>query len=176
MGMALKSQDILVALKLVTLGDDPWAYNTLAVALGMSPSEVHAAVKRLAQSHLLDLSQKPPRLLRTPLLEFLSYGLRYVFPAERGELTRGVPTAWASAPLNQYFVASNDPPPVWPHPQGSVRGMVLLPLYKAAPAAALQDPELHILLALVDALREGRIRERELARRLLAEKLGESAA
>ncbi len=79
--MALKSQDILVALKLVTLGDDPWAYNTLAVALGMSPSEVHAAVKRLAQSHLLDLTQKPPRLLRTPLLEFLSFGLRYVFTA-----------------------------------------------------------------------------------------------
>lgn len=171
----MKPQDILVALKLVSCGDDPWSYTTLALALTMSPSEVHAAVKRLAQSHLLDLTQKPPRLLRAPFFEFLSHGLRYVFPSERGELSRGVPTAWSTAPLDAHFVATNEPPPVWPHPEGSVRGMSLQPLYKSAPDAALRDPQLHRLLALVDALREGGARERTLARRLLAEQLGVSA-
>ena len=174
--MALKPQDILVALKLVAVGNAPWSYTTLAVSLGMSPSEVHSAVKRLAQSRLVETGKDQPRLLRAPLSEFLCHGLKYVFPAEHGELTRGIPTAWATAPLDKLFVAGAEPPPVWPHPQGSARGMTFQPLYKAAPSAAMRDPALHELLALVDALRDGRVREREAARRLLAERLGVSSA
>ena len=39
--MILKPQDILVLLKLVTLGKKDWAYNKLAVELGMSLSLIH---------------------------------------------------------------------------------------------------------------------------------------
>ena len=53
--------------------------------------------------------------------------------------------------------------PVWAHPAGSAKGPTLSPLYRTAPQAALADPALHRLLALLDALRTGRARERALA-------------
>jgi DNA-binding Lrp family transcriptional regulator len=51
--MVLKPQDVLVVLKLVVTGEKPWSYNRLAVGLGMSPAEVHAAVKRLEAAQLV---------------------------------------------------------------------------------------------------------------------------
>lgn len=63
-------------------------------------------------------------------------------------------------------------PPVWPHPDGPVRGLALAPLYPSLPLAAAGDAELYALLALFDALRIGRAREREIAGRLLRERIG----
>lgn len=40
--MILKLQDILFLLKLISYGKKAWSFNKIAVALGMSPSEVHA--------------------------------------------------------------------------------------------------------------------------------------
>ncbi len=51
----------------------------------------------------------------------------------------------------------------WPDPDGDVRGEELRPLYRSIPYAARRDPALYELLALVDALRGGRARERMLA-------------
>jgi hypothetical protein len=39
----------------------------------------------------------------------------------------------------------------------------LAPLYKTVPQAALRDPFLYQMLALLDAIRDGRSRERQLA-------------
>jgi hypothetical protein len=46
-----------------------------------------------------------------------------------------------------------------------------MPLYKRAPEAALKDEDLYQLLALVDAIRDGSARERELAKRELSVRL-----
>jgi hypothetical protein len=46
------------------------------------------------------------------------------------------------------------------------------PLYKSAPMAALRDPVLYEFLALADAIRDGRARERNLAERELVKRLG----
>jgi hypothetical protein len=46
-----------------------------------------------------------------------------------------------------------------------------LPLYKKVPQAALKVDGLYQLLALVDALRDGSARERELAKRELSARL-----
>lgn len=100
---------------------------------------------------------------RPALQEFILHGLKYVFFPERGELTRGMPTAHAAPPLDAHFPDSGDPPPVWPDPEGSVRGMASAPLYKLAPGAARADPALYELLVLVDAIRGGRARERATA-------------
>jgi hypothetical protein len=96
-------------------------------------------------------------------LEFLVHGIKYIFPAERGGLTRGLPTAHAAPPLRKHFAANDEPPPVWPEPEGTVRGEELEALYRSAPKAARSDQRLYELLALVDAVRGGRARERELA-------------
>lgn len=171
--MQLKPQDILVVLKLVVSGQLPWTYASLAVELGMSPSEVHTASKRLLAAGLV--FQHNERL--TPnlanLSEFLLHGLRYVFLPARGGMTRGIETAHAAPVLREYFVDDGEPPPVWPDPEGTCRGQSYEPLYKSAPKAARSDPILYDLLALIDAIRGGRARERKLAGDLLKQKLTE---
>jgi hypothetical protein len=65
----------------------------------------------------------------------------------------------------------NDLPLVWPWHDGNTRSARLEPLYKRVPYAALRDPALYQLLALVDAIRDGRARERNMAERDLVHRL-----
>lgn len=169
--MTLKPQDIFVLLKLIALGKKPWTYGWLAVQMGMSPSQLHSAIKRAIAAYLAvrEDDQIIPNIRN--LEEFLIHGIKYTFIPERGEMTRGIPTAHAAPPLNKAFVSDVEPPPVWPFPEGTVRGMVFSPLYKLVPQAVQSDPVLYELLALVDAIRGGRARERELAVRELKERL-----
>lgn len=167
----LKPQDLAVALKLLLLKDENLSYAALAKAMRLSPYEAHAAVQRLTAARLVVGSGKGNALARGALREFLLHGARYAFPPVIGEPTIGIPTAHGAAPLSARLSAAGDPPPVWPHPQGRVRGTALLPLYPKLPEAALEAPELRELLALFDALRIGRARERKLAIELLEERL-----
>jgi len=167
--MMLKPQDIVILLKLVALGERPWSYSSLADELAMSPSEVHSGIKRAGAARLFDFERKVP-LLRA-LLEFLVHGVKYAYPPERGPLTRGIPTGYATAPLKSFITQPNEPPPVWPDPEGQVRGYALAPLYRSVPKAVGRDPRLYELLALVDAVRDGRARERELAVKELTKQL-----
>jgi DNA-binding Lrp family transcriptional regulator len=158
--MILKPQDIYVTLKIVAAGNRA-PYAQLAGELGMSPSEVHASVKRAQIARLLHGPNMENRPNFSALEEFLVHGLRYAFPADRGEFTRGVPTSYAAEPLRSAISQGNEPIPVWPCPQGSVRGVAFEPLYKSAPIAAVRDPAFYEYLALADALRDGRVRERK---------------
>lgn len=161
--MILKPQDILILLKLVAIGKNDWSYAKLAVELDMSPSEVHAAIKRSLQAQLA--IQYSTRIVPNTknIEEFLVHGIRYVFVPERGEITRGMPTIYAAAPMNSEIIPSGDPPPVWPDPEGKIRGVSFSPLYKSVPKAAKKDPGLYELLVLVDSIRGGNIRERKIA-------------
>ena len=167
----LKPQDVFVVLKIVAGGSQRPPYAQLAGELQMSASEVHACVKRAAACHLLH----GPELMHRPNLaaveEFLVHGLQYVFPAERGELTRGTPTSYAADPLQSMMAAGSEPIPVWPSADGAARGISFAPLYKTAPFAATRDSRFYELLALADALRSGRPRERKLAEQALSKRL-----
>ena len=117
-------------------------YANLAAELTMSPSDVHAAVKRNAAAGLLDPVTRRP--LAEPVMEFLVHGLRYVFPVVRGQLTRGLPTAHAAPVMAPVFADSGEPPPVWPYAgEGAVRGISFEPLCDKVPAAAIKDPRLY---------------------------------
>jgi hypothetical protein len=139
--------------------------------LWLSPSQVHLSLKRLEQSRLIETKSARPVLRAVE--EFLLHGVKYVFPTRRGETTRGVPTSYAAPPLSDHIAQSADLPPVWPDAEGSLRGVTLEPLHKMAmaPKAAKKDPVLHELLALIDALRDGRARERQIAERELSARL-----
>jgi DNA-binding Lrp family transcriptional regulator len=154
---------VLVVLKLVAIKGAPWTYNQLAVGLGMSPSEVHAAVKRALSVHLAISIRDRIQANQSALEEFLIHGIKYVFIPERGEITRGIPTIYTVVPLKSFFTKTEEPQPVWPDPKGDVRGISFSPLYKSVPKAAGKDQALYELLALVDAIRGGRAREREMA-------------
>jgi len=165
--MNLKPQDVLFLLKLVSIGNNYWSFNKLAYELGMSPSEVHAAAKRAVSARLAIKENDKVKPNIRNLSEFLLHGIQYVFVPERSGMNRGMPTAHAAEPMASYIVSDNEPPPVWPHEEGSVRGESFSPLYKSAPFAAQNDQKLYQLLVLVDAIRGGRARESEFARKEL---------
>src|ERR1700690_328337 len=110
--MVLKPQDVYVALKIVASRSDRPPYSQLAVDLVMSPSEVHASVQRAQGSHLLHGPRLKNRPNFTAIEEFLLHGIKYVFPAERGGLTRGIPTSYAAAPLRKMIAQGSEPIPV----------------------------------------------------------------
>jgi hypothetical protein len=168
--MTLKPHDIAVLLKLLKAGDKRPTYAQLAVDLCMSPSEVHASIRRSRAARLIHGPKLGDRVNAKALEEFIVHGIRYAFPPEKGGMTRGMPTASAAEPLSRKMT-QEEPVPVWPFEQGLKRGYAFLPLYKKAPQAAQKDPELYQLLALVDALRDGSARERELAKRELSTRL-----
>lgn len=154
--------DLVVALRILRRA------NTLAVLaneLAAAPSQVHAARVRLERSGLLrpDGQSTNPR----SLLEFLSTGVRYAFPAQRGSLADGMPTAYSAGPLAELV----DPMDVlvWPapHESGARRGFSLTPLYPRAIKLPERDPETYAALTVVDALRIGDPRIRSYARTAL---------
>jgi hypothetical protein len=164
----LRPQDLLVSLKLtLEPKEKPRSYNALAHDLAMSPSKVHDAVKRATAAGLLLFDRKPHR---RALLEFILHGVRYAFYTKLGPVTLGMPTAHAAPPLAKE-IAAGELPPVWPDPEGSHRGEAVEPLHASVPLAARNDPTLYELLALVDALRIGRARERKLAAEHLERRL-----
>lgn len=158
--MSLKPQDIMVAVKLALLEEESWTYASLAKSLRMSPSEVHAAVKRGLAAKLLWKNGR--RVKKQNVREFLIHGLKYAFSAEQGGEVRGIPTSYAAPAMADFFEAG-DRPPVWPDKNGSVRGVSVKPVYKSIPLVAKEDPEFYKVFALVDALRLGKARERAIA-------------
>lgn len=164
--MQLNPQDLVVALKLAF--HPGLTFQRLAGSLGLSASAVHRSVTRAKAAGLLLANRHPNR---SALLEFVLHGVRYAFPAVRGGMTRGIPTAHAAPPLVDLIVQDNEPVPVWPDPQGEVRGSSFKPLFSAAPKAARADDKLYRCLSLIDAIRGGRARERNLAAKLLTELL-----
>lgn len=162
--VTLRPQDVVVLLRLALQTGAAPSYATLAAELKLTASEIHAGIERAQAAQLVrkDDVGKPMALLE-PLRLFLQHGVRYCFPATRGELTRGVPTGHAAPPLLAKIAQPNEPPPVWPHPEGTVRGMTFHPLYPTVPIAALANPALYELLVLVDAIRGGSPRERAIA-------------
>ena len=171
MAVHLKPQDIVLALKIVALGLTEWTQQGIARALHMSAGEVNHGLKRLAACHLYVATER--RVVRASLLELLVSGLRYVFPAELGLIGEGMPTAFSVAPLAEKLRLGDEDRVVWlaSGPAATARGRVIDPLYPSAPLAAAEDPKLHDLLALADALRVGRARERSLARTELEKRL-----
>lgn len=82
-----------------------------------------------------------------------------------------MPTGYAAPPLREKIMQPFEPPPVWPHKNGTVRGMAFYPLYPTVPEAAARNPALYELLVLFDAIRGGSPREHALAVQMLDERL-----
>jgi hypothetical protein len=158
--MIAKSLDVVVWLKLLCSGTRK-TFARLSAELGMSASEIHASVERGVAAGLINPDSRRP--LRQPLEEYLLHGVRYAFPAKRGSVARGIPTSYAAPPLTKYFGVQDDLPPVWPDAEGKKKGYALEPLFKPIGKAVRQDSKLYELLALIDAIRDGRARERKLA-------------
>lgn len=165
----LKPQDVVVLLKMAASKERSWRLVDLSQELGLSLSEVSTSLERSKRARLIDSSKK--KINWPALLELVLHGLKYVYPVEPGPICRGVPTAHSAPPLSKEIASNDSDQYVWPSGEGTVRGQAIEPLYSSVPEAALKDPALHELLALVDAVRVGRARERQIASEELKRRL-----
>lgn len=154
-------------------GEVHWTYATLSKRVGISASECNEAVKR---GLLCGLLRKPrsglhPVPAAKALTEFLLHGLKYVFPAEEGTLARGIPTGFAAPVLSEKLLSAGEHIHVWPDARGSASGLTLQPIHKAVSFAVRYDPILYELMALVDAIRFGKLREAKMATEELKQQL-----
>lgn len=182
----MKSQDIVVLLKLISLEhgervlsrpgarpDDPYSVRSLEAALGISKTEINASINRSVSSGLAikDRDSGRAKPSRRNLYNFILHGLKFVFPVKPGAMTRGIPTAFAAAPLKKRLISGGQYIYVWPYAKGKEMGQSVDPLFKSVPEAVQQDDRLYEYLALVDAVRLGNQREVGLATDRLSERL-----
>lgn len=166
----MRPQDLLILLKIeahrqknrhvssrgtIILAGIPLLKKDIATQLGISASEVTESLARSSFAGLYDPSKK--KVMARALLEFLQYGLKYVFPQQPGALVRGIPTAHSAKPLADLIQSTE--PYVWPSAEGTVRGQAIEPLYPTLVQAVANDSRLYEMLALVDAIRVGKARE-----------------
>lgn len=163
----MRPHDIVVLLKIAAKKDTPWMMKDLSIELGISASEVSESLNRSAIAGLIAKDKK--RLMKRSILDFLEHGLRYVYPQLPGARVRGIPTAYAAPPLNEEIVSNE--PYVWPYGEGTVRGESIEPLHPKVPEACLKDPVFYEYMALCDALRVGRAREKNMAMEELKKRL-----
>ncbi len=156
----MRPQDIVILLKIIAKGQQPWQMKDLAYELSISQSEVSDSLNRSAMAGLLE-AEKKKTVHRNSLMEFLQYGLHYVFPAVPGSMVNGIYTAHSHPFMQQSF--KSEMMYVWPYKNGKVRGLAIEPLYQGQPEACLQDELLYKMLALIDVIRVGRVREMNMA-------------
>jgi biotin operon repressor len=188
----MKSQDIVILLKLVSLheqekergvealrsearGEDPFSVRNLESTLGISKTEVNASINRSLTSGIAirdrDTGRAKPS--RKNLLNFIVYGLKFVFPAKPGAMQRGIPTAFAAPVLKDALISAGRYIYVWPYASGRDMGQSVTPLFKSVPEAVQKDDRLYEYLALADAIRLGNQREAGLAAERLSERLAQ---
>lgn len=186
----MKSQDLVVLLKLVSLqeqegqlapgqlqagfqGEDPYSVRNLESLLGISKTEINASIKRSLSSGLAIKDRNSGRANpnRRNLIDFIAHGMKFVFPAKPGAMTRGIPTAFAAPMLKSLLVSGGEFIYVWPFAEGSDMGQSVPPLFKSVPEAVQKDDRLYEYLSLVDAIRLGNQREAGLAGERLSERL-----
>ncbi|MFA5418208.1 MAG: hypothetical protein WC341_07080 [Bacteroidales bacterium] len=155
----MRPQDVVILLKIITYSGQEWYQIPMAEELYMSQSEISQSIARSKFAGLLDVTRKKVRAMA--LMEFLQYGISYVFPQQAGAIVRGIPTAHSAPPLAGMIQSQESY--VWPTGKGKARGQSIVPLYPSVVEAALKDEKLYELLALVDAIRVGRAREKEIA-------------
>ncbi len=170
----LKPQDCVILIKLLANPGVEWSQRQLAKSLCISLGEVNTGISRLGEAGLLR-KDKQARLYPNidAAEEFLVSSIKFFFPAKLGEYTKGVPTSVAAPLFHDKIPLGNDPIPVWPYAHGEKKGVALAPLYPSIPKALRESPDqsFYDMLVLIDAIRTGRARERNLAAALLKEKL-----
>ncbi len=172
----LRSQDLLVLLKLTVWGEHPWRQEDIARELGLVQSQVNTSLRRAAEAGLYDAETK--QVNKTALANLLINGIRHLIPGKLGARAHGLPTAWGHRGAFHALVYGAAEPPVWDSAGKESKakdqetdGVAVEPLHERVPYAAARDAKLYEILAAIDALRVGRAREMEMARDLLRNRL-----
>jgi hypothetical protein len=168
MDACLQPVDLLIALKVTACAPARCSVRTLERELGVSKSAAANSLRRLRELGLARSVEGGPQVNKLALRECLEHAVKWIAPARVGDFELGLPTSHSEAAIGARLAGAQEEVLVMPLAHGPVRGRAVTPLHPLAPAAAARDPKLHRLLALVDAFRIGRARDRRIA----AEELG----
>lgn len=155
----MRPQDVAVLIKIISFGDNSWQLSILANSLSISISEISESLNRSRQAKLIDYEKK--KINSQNLLEFLEHGIKYVFPQQPGAMVRGIPTAHSHPFLKKHFISEMNY--VWPDPKGGTMGLLIEPLYPKQVNAVKGNDRFYKLMALIDVIRVGKVRETKFA-------------
>jgi hypothetical protein len=166
----LSSTDIYIVAGVISSDRGSWTLRGLAATLHVEHTLVHRALKRAEIAGLYTTNTRRVHLANFE--ELMIHAARFIAPGRLGELVPGVPAAWAAEPISEFIhQAQSELPPVWPYALGALRGQALEPLHPAAVQASQDVPELARLLSIIDSLRAGDVRVREVAATALRDTL-----
>ncbi len=153
----LRPQDILILAKLVEFKGADFKQKDLAEEIGLSQSEVVHALSRLDFVSLYD--KKNNRLNRLEVIHFLENAVKYLFPLEMGDFSRGIKTGLSSKFLKNKIRGGEDLDYVWPSGNGKVKGIAVKPVFETVPQLVEENEFLMKLLNIIDIFR-GRFSKR----------------
>lgn len=136
--------------------------------LEISESEVSESLYRSEYAGFIE-DVKLKKINRKAILDFVFYGLKYVFPVHPGAIGRGIPTAHSAQPLKEKIVSDENY--IWEHPNGTVRGQIIKPLFSSVPFAVENSQNLYELMSLLDAIRTGSPRIVSSAKEMLEKRI-----
>jgi hypothetical protein len=175
----MRPQDVVVILKLIaqrpTIEENTNLKSivnnqnkTIARNLQMSEAEISESLRRSEYAGLI-ADKVTKKVNQKAFLEFLIYGIKYVFPTHPGAMVRGIPTAHSALPMKDKIVS--DEIFVWEYPEGTIRGQAIEPLYHTVPKIVEEDQKLYELLGLVDSIRTGTSRINSIAAKELENRI-----
>lgn len=151
----MRPQDIAILMKIISMGNQTWQLSMLSNSLAISISEISESLNRSKLAKFIDYEKK--QVNRQNLMEFLEHGIKYVFPQQPGAMVRGIPTAHSHPFLKEYFISEMNY--VWPDSKGEIIGLSIEPLYPKQIHAVKDKPDFYKLMALIDVIRVGKVRE-----------------
>lgn len=163
----MRPQDVAILLKIVSVKGKHWQLVELSNSLHISISEISESLNRSRLGALIDYNKK--EVNRQNFMEFLEHGVRYVFPQQPGAMVRGIPTSHSHPFMKKQFISEMNY--VWPDNKGEEMGLMIEPFYPKQVEAAKGDQEFYKLLALIDVIRVGKVREVKYALNELKKKI-----
>lgn len=150
----------------------------LGYSLGISKTEISASLKRCIDSKLLVfLDSRGGELLNInsyewtvnlkALFNLIQYAFPYFYPIRQTGLAYGMRTCFSAPILADEILSAGDTLYVWPIESGDTFGIGIEPIYKSVAFAASHDKYIYDCFALIDAIRMGNSRERNVALNLL---------
>ena len=124
----MRPQDIVVLLKILITSETDWQYRDLADQLSLSVSEISESLFRSNMAGLVDDSRR--RVFKQSLMEFIQFGVHYVFPQVPGTMLNGMPTAHSHDFYRRMIKAELNY--VWPDEEGWMRGLADYPFIQGA--------------------------------------------
>ena len=155
----MRPQDVAILMKIIAIGNSDWRLTDLSNSMFISLSEISESLNRSRIAGLIDYNKE--NVNRHNLFEFLEHGVKYVFPSEPGALVKGIPTAHSHPFIKKLF--NSELNYVWREPAGDIMGLVIDSFYPKQVEAIKSDPIFYKLMALIDVIRVGRVRERNVA-------------